>query len=173
MALTGQTTRRFFIACVCACVCALLPALLSAGTTKLVGSPAPDFALPSAGGSNLRLSEYRSDVVVLNFWADWCGKCSDAVAALDVLHDRHAAEGLRVFTVDVDGNRHSDLVSDTGVGYPVLFDIDSRVSKTYDLNRLPVTVLIDREGTVRFVQKGFKGEAGQQLIAEVTALLSE
>jgi len=169
MVLTGQKIRRVLLA---AC-CALLPAVLSAGTADFIGSPAPDFALPSAGGKNLRLSEYRSDVVVLNFWAEWCGKCGDAVAALDLLHDQHAAEGLRVFTVDVDGNRNSDLVSDTGVGYPVMLDIKSQVSKTYDLNRLPVTVLIDREGTVRFVQKGFKGEAEQQLRAEVTALLSE
>ncbi|MBT8423158.1 MAG: TlpA family protein disulfide reductase [Gammaproteobacteria bacterium] len=179
MVLKGQTTRRaatirtLLRRSLIATVCASLPVALSAGTAELIGVTAPDFALPSTTGKNLRLSEYRSDVVVLNFWAEWCGKCNDAVQTLDTLSRQHQADGLRVFAVDVDGEHGAHLAAKAGLSYPVLLDIRSEVSKTYDLKRLPVTVLIDREGTVRFVQNGFKGEAERQLRAEVTALLSE
>ena len=139
----------------------------------LVGKPAPDFALKSVAGPNLRLSEYRSDVVVLNFWSNWCGKCINAVNALEELNRQHRSSGLRVFTIDVDGRNGAQLAKEVDPGYPVLLDIKSRVSKAYDLSRLPITVVIDREGTVRFVQKGFKGTAEQQLQAEVLALLDE
>lgn len=181
MARTGQTTRLintqhrgssvFLRGCLAALV--LLPAALVADTADLIGSPAPDFALKSVSGPNLRLSEHRPDVVVLNFWSDWCGKCADAVAALNTLNQQHAADGLRVLTVDVDGKHGEHLAADANLSYPVLLDVKSRVSKSYDLSRLPITVLIDREGTVRFVQKGFKDDAGQQLRAEVAALLNE
>jgi peroxiredoxin len=151
----------------------LISPLLVAGTTGLIGKPAPDFALKSVAGPNLRLSEYRSDVVVLNFWSNWCGKCINAVNALEELNRQHRSSGLRVFTIDVDGRNGAQLAKEVDPGYPVLLDVKSLVSKAYDLSRLPITVLIDREGTVRFVQKGFKGNAEHQLQAEVLALLDE
>jgi len=151
----------------------LSPATLLAGTADLIGAPAPDFALRSTAGNNLRLSEYRSDVVVLNFWSEWCGKCAAAVSALNEFDSQYGDAGLRVLTIDVDGNHGQHLVDEAGLTYPVLLDVKSRVSKAYDLNRLPVTVLIDREGTVRYVQKGFKGNANQQLSVELNALLQE
>lgn len=146
-----------------------------AAPVDLIGNDAPDFALRSLEHGNIRISEYRGEVVVLNFWSDWCGKCSRLLPALKTLHNNHASDELRVVTVDVDGAVESarQLAADYALDFPVLLDTKQRISREYDLNRLPVTLLLDREGTVRFVQQGAGEEAEELLATEVALLLVE
>ena len=141
----------------------------------LLGNPAPDFALKSTDGPNLRLSEYRSGVVVLTFWSDWCGKCADIAPLLNDLSEQYGDTDLQVLAVDVDGKAAEarELSSGTALDYPLLLDTRQRVSRLYDLKRLPFTVVIDREGRVRHVQNGFKGDAAGELRREVAALVAE
>ncbi len=170
MERTIHTLRRAtaairMIALVSALLVAATPA--AAAPVDLIGSPAPDFVLRSHAGPNLRLSEFRTDVVVLTFRADWCGACSRTVAELAGLQARHAADGLQVLTVAVDG--HADAPA---AGVPLLLDDEQAVSRLYDINRLPVTLLIDRDGRIRHVHDKTNDNAAS-VAANVAALLAE
>lgn len=155
-------------------------ALIMAGSVvaspaRLVDSPAPDFALRSMAGSNLRLSEYRSEVVILNFWSRWCGKCAAAMDTLESLQQDYAEADVTVLGVAVEGKREkaAATIAELGLSYPMLIDDRQQVSKDYDLSRLPATLVIDREGTVRFIYQGSDAADSAALTANVNALLAE
>ena len=67
-------------------------------------SSAPDFVLKSLDGENLRLSEYRGQIVVMNFWASWCGRCRDQLPSLENLHERYGDSGMQILSVNLDGD---------------------------------------------------------------------
>lgn len=140
-----------------------------------VGARAPDFVLRSLDGKNLRLSEFRSEVVVLNFWSSWCGKCRQAIPSLDDLYQQHRDTGLNVLAVGVEGlvDKSSEFVAELDIHFPILLDKHQQVSRLYDLKRLPLTLVIDRAGNVRYVHKGFTADSGAQIASEVAKLLAE
>ena len=156
----------------------LMLALLATGSvasSSLTGQPAPDFALKSSSGENLRLSEYRGDVVMINFWATWCGPCRQEMPLLDELYTRYQRVGFNLLGVNIDddSNRAMDMIRELGVNFPVLFDSRKEVSKMYDVAAMPVTVLIDREGNIRFVHQGYKPGYEEKYLDQVRALLRE
>lgn len=136
---------------------------------------APDFTLKSLDGTNLRLEEYRGKVVLINFWASWCGPCRQEMPVLDRLHQRYADTGFAVLGVNVEGQEAPAraLLAKMPVSFPVLIDEGQKVSEQYDLEAMPSTVVIDRDGVVRYVHRGYTpgDEAGyvemvKQLIGE-------
>jgi peroxiredoxin len=139
-------------------------AATSLASSGLTGMPAPDFALKSSTGENLRLSEYRGDVVMINFWATWCGPCRQEMPLLDELYTRYERVGFSLLGVNIDDDsrRAMDMISELGVHFPVLFDNRKEVSKLYEVDAMPVTVLVDREGYVRYVHHGYKPGYEQQ-----------
>lgn len=119
---------------------------------------APDFTLKSNDGSNIRLSELRGEVVLINFWATWCGPCRQEMPLLDDLHERYRDMGFTVLGVNVENSpeKAKAMLADNPVSFPVLFDTNSEVSKLYDIDAMPTTVLVDRDGNIRHLHKGFK-----------------
>ena len=130
----------------------------SAVSAGLKPSIAPDFTLESHEGENIRLSEYRGEVVLINFWASWCGPCRQEMPVLSELHDKYRALGFTVLGVNVesDTRKAKKLLQDLPVSFPVVFDSDSVVSKQYDVVAMPSTVLVDRDGNMRYLHKGYK-----------------
>ncbi len=147
----------------------------SLASSGLAGQPAPDFALKSSSGENLRLSEYRGNVVMINFWATWCGPCRQEMPLLDDLYNRYQRVGFSLLGVNIDDDsrRAMRMVEELGVSFPVLFDADKEVSKLYQVEAMPVTVLLDREGTVRHVHHGYKPGYEEQYLTEIRSLLRE
>lgn len=143
--------------------------------SDLAGRTAPDFALKSASGTNLRLSEYRGDVVMINFWATWCGPCRQEMPLLDELYNRYNRVGFSLLGVNIDDDagRAMQMVDELGVSFPVLFDERKEVSKLYQVEAMPVTVLVDREGTVRHVHHGYKPGYEEKYLTEIRSLLRE
>ncbi len=167
--------------------CGLLITLLLMVATGAVGArsdlvmqPAPDFALKTLGGKNLRLSEYRGDVVLLSFWASWCGRCQHQLPVLGELNNRYEnttdqQTSLQVLSINLDKkrNRVNDMVDDLGIDFPILMDDENAVAELYDLRKMPLLVLIDPHGKVRWIHQGHdKGDA-EQYQDQVTALLAE
>ena len=150
-------------------------AATSAASSNLTGQPAPDFALRSSTGENLRLSEYRGDVVMINFWATWCGPCRQEMPLLDDLYNRYQRVGFNLLGVNIDddSSRAMDMMAELGVNFPVLFDDRKEVSRMYDVDAMPVTILVDREGNVRYVHQGYKPGYEEMYLDEIRSLLRE
>jgi thiol-disulfide isomerase/thioredoxin len=153
----------------------LTAALSSAPAAEALQGPAPDFTLKSRDGANVKLSELRGQVVMINFWASWCGPCRQEMPLLDQLHQRYESLGFTVLGVNVeqDPSQALALLRDRPVSFPVLFDPTSAVSRLYDLSAMPSTVLVDRDGNVRHLHKGYLPGYEQQYQQQVSALLRE
>ncbi|MDH3560616.1 MAG: TlpA family protein disulfide reductase [Gammaproteobacteria bacterium] len=150
----------------------LLSSTVSAGTVQ---APAPDFTLKSDSGENLRLSEMRGEVVLINFWASWCGPCRQEMPILSELHDKYKAMGFTVLGINVEENSSDarKLLKEMPVSFPVLFDNDSSVSKQYDVAAMPSTVLVDRDGNMRYLHKGYKPGLEDTYVDQVRSLIRE
>ncbi len=147
----------------------------SLASSGLTGQTAPDFVLKSSTGENLRLSEYRGDVVMINFWATWCGPCRQEMPLLDELYGRYQRVGFSLLGVNIDDDsrRAMAMVKELGVRFPVLFDEEKKVSKLYEVEAMPMTILLDREGTVRHIHYGYKPGYEQKYLNEIRSLLRE
>lgn len=118
-----------------------------------VGAPAPDFTLETPEGT-FRLSEARGDIVVVNFWATWCGPCRFEMPEFQALHrERGASEGIRVVAVNLTASDSRGLalefVEEYGLSFTIAFDETGGVARHYGVNALPATFFIDREGILR------------------------
>lgn len=150
-----------------------LPALAVASNAVVPGQPAPDFVLKDTAGENLRLSEWRGEVVLLAFWADWCGRCSDQQQELARLQQKYGDRGLRVVTVNIDRDGHAAREAAARSSVVVLHDSDQSVARQYDLANLPLTVLLDAHGKVRHVHEKYRGGDAALYDEELAALLQE
>jgi peroxiredoxin len=147
----------------------------SLASSGMEGQKAPDFALKSSTGENLRLSEYRGDVVMINFWATWCGPCRQEMPLLDELYNRYQRVGFNLLGVNIDDDsrRAMQMAEELGIDFPVLFDATKEVSRLYQVDAMPVTVIVDREGNIRHVHQGYKPGYEQKYLDQVRALLRE
>ena len=130
-------------------------------------TPAPDFTL--------RLKEQRGQVVLVNFWATWCAPCRQEMPKLNALYDKYKGSGFVLLGVNVDDDARNaaTVAGKLGVTFPVLFDTDKNVSKLYDLNSMPSTVLIDRDGRVRFLHRGYQDGYENTYDKQIRDLLKE
>ena len=146
----------------------LVPGLLLASVLALVapnlvlaaevGKSAPDFTLKSLGGKNLKLSEMAGNVVLINFWASWCGPCREEMPLLNALHKKYEPLGFTVFGVNVeeDVKAAKGFLKNFPVDFPVLLDNTNQVSKQYKVIAMPTTVVVDRDGNMRYLHQGYK-----------------
>ena len=132
-----------------------LPALASIG---LSGQPAPDFALTNSSGERVRLADLKGDVVMINFWATWCGPCREEMPLLDELYTRYSRVGFNLVGVNIDDDpaRARDMLESLGVDFPVVFDSDKRVSQLYEVEAMPVTILLDRDTCITATSQATK-----------------
>ena len=136
-------------------------------------SAAPDFALRTLAGPNMRLQEQRGKVVMINFWATWCGPCRQEMPHLSRLYDKYRAAGFVLLGVNVDDDarRASEMAQRLALPFPVLFDTEKTVSRLYDLGTMPSSVLIDRDGKVRYVHAGYQAGFEDQYEKQIRELL--
>lgn len=129
------------------------PANAAAGS-----GPAPNFTLKSLSGKNMKLSEMAGNVVLINFWASWCGPCREEMPLLNALHKKYEPLGFTVLGVNVEeqADNARGFLKDFPVDFPVLLDSRNQVSKMYKVIAMPTTVVVDRDGNMRFLHKGYK-----------------
>ncbi len=146
-----------------------------AAAPTMVGKEAPDFVLRGLDGRNLRLSEYRGQVVLVNFWARWAGDSRQEMSALDRINSTYQRAGLVVIGVSVDEDlrRAQEFAVAMGVSYPILFDTGSEIGKDYLLQKMPMTILVDRAGVVRYSIVGFRRGDERIFLDQIRALLRE
>ena len=160
---------------VCGFALIALFAAVARSASPLVGQAAPDFVLKSMDGRNLRLSEFRGQVVLVNFWARWEGDSREEIPALDRINSTYSRAGLIVLgvSVDDDARRAREFADGMKVGYPILFDTTPQTGRDYLIRKMPVTVLVDRSGVVRYVNDGFKRGDDRAYLDQIRELLRE
>lgn len=148
---------------------------LNLGNAELAGVAAPDFVLKSVGGRNLRLSEYRGQVVLLSFWASWCGDCRSQLEGLTDLYSRYQGAGFELLAVSLDREMRqvSDAVDSLETNFPVLHDLGGAVSEQYEVKDMPYIVLIDRDGMVRDEFEGYRRGNEEDYLERVRTLMME
>ena len=140
-----------------------------------ISGKAPDFTLKSRSGKNIRLAELRGKVVMLNFWASWCTPCREEMPLLEKIHQRYESLGFTLLGINIE-NTHDDVkkfLSDVKVSFPVLYDTTNKVSELYSISAMPTTILIDRDGNMRFLHKGYKPGYEESYRQQVKTLLKE
>jgi peroxiredoxin len=146
-----------------------------ADAPTMVGQEAPDFTLKSLNGANLRLSEFRGQVVLVNFWARWANDTRREMPALNRINTTYGRAGLVVLGISIDDDlrRAEDFADSMKVSYPVMFDAGAEIGRDYQLGRLPMTILVDRSGVVRYSHLGYKRGDDRLYLDHIRELLRE
>jgi peroxiredoxin len=125
-----------------------------------VNRPAPDFTLPGLSGGDVRLSDYRGKIVLVNFWYTNCAPCREETPALAAVYKKLSDRGFAIIGVNVRGNERKGPDGDedirkfttaNGVTYPIALDIDGQVDRDYRVYTLPTSFVIDKSGNVRYL----------------------
>lgn len=137
--------------------------------------PAPFLNLQGAEASNFSLQEYHGQVVMLNFWASWCGPCGQQMSHLEVLYNRYKKLGFVVLaiSVDEDPRQADEFMSGLEVVIPYLYDPDGSVSELYQVETMPTTILIDRHGQQRFMDEGYQAGSEEIYNREIKKLIAD
>lgn len=168
-------TRRIFLGSALATAAACVaPATLAAAAS---GSavPAPDFELPLRAGGTVKLAGLRGKVVMLNFWASWCGPCRQEFPILDEMYRKYQPMGFTLVGVNVESETKDAerFLAATPVSFPVAFDRENSVSGKYGVSAMPTTLLVDRKGNVRWLHRSYKPGDENQYLDQVRRLLRE
>ncbi len=135
---------------------AVVQPTLPSAPAAVVGAPAPDFELKDLSGNTVKLSDYRGKVVLVNFWATWCGPCK---AEMPLLQDRYTTlqgNGLEIVAVNIgeDEDLVRPYVKDLGLDFAIVLDPELAVNDEYRVLGYPTTITVDRDGNVVDVHVG-------------------
>ena len=148
----------------------------SAPPSPQIGFAAPDFTLDTLDGETITLSELRGKPVLINLWASWCPPCRAEMPALDAVYRKYRDAGFVVLAVNTTyQDSEADAVAfaqNLGLTFPILFDRDGATSRRYQLQALPTSYFVGRDGTIRDIVIG--GPMSEALVAsKVEGLLAE
>ena len=133
---------------------------------------APEFALKDANGATVKLSDYHGKVVLLNFWATWCGPCQLEIPWFEEFQQQYKVEGLEVVGVSMDDDGWQVVkpyITEKKVNYRILLGNDSVTQLYGGVDSLPTTFMIDREGRIAAVHIGLAGK--NEYLDEIKSLL--
>lgn len=137
-----------------------------------VDQVAPEISLPGVNDSPVKLSSFKGKVVLIDFWASWCGPCRASMPSVIKLYDKYKAKGFEVFGVSIDSKKKDWLkaIAQDKITYPQVNDKAGWYSKTtevYGVNAIPNTFLLDKTGKIVAIDL-----EGEQLENKVKVLLN-
>ena len=169
--MSARTMKGFFKGLALAAVF-VLPAFAASSS-----GPAPAFKLSARGGKTIDLAQFKGQVVMINFWASWCGPCRTEMPILEDIYKKYKPMGFTMLAVNVEPDTAAAEAwlakLSKPVTFPVAFDTDSKVSKLYKVPGMPTTVFVDRKGNVRVLHKGYKPGDENVYLTQIRSLLKE
>lgn len=150
MALMPLIKSLLFPRCIVIAVLSLF-LLGMAKAPPLVGGPAPHFELETVGGQTIKLSDFKGEFVVLNFWATWCVPCIKEMPELQKAHQFSGNNNIKIIGVNLGESKKKvdKFIRDYHLSFPVLLDGFGNTSEKYKVRSLPVTYLITPDGIIR------------------------
>lgn len=135
-----------------------------------IGRPAPDIALPSPEGDTIRLSSLKGKYVMIDFWAAWCKPCRVENPNVVRLYNKYKDQGFEIYGVSLDRTKQAwvEAIKEDNLDWKHVSDLryfDSEAAALYNINAIPATVLLDKEGTI--IAKNLRGEALEEKLAEI------
>jgi thiol-disulfide isomerase/thioredoxin len=139
------------------------------------GDAPPAIDMPDQTGAKVDLAALKGKVVIVDFWASWCGPCKKEMPVLETLHAKYASQGLVIVGVNIDSSpkKMNKFLKNTPVRFRIVHDRKLVVANRYEPETMPTSYFIGRDGTLRYIHGGFgKGDAGG-IEERVKALLAE
>jgi len=145
-----------------------------AADAVVAGQRAPEISAQGSNGQPLKLAALRGQVVLLDFWASWCGPCKQSFPWMNAMHARYAPQGLRIVAVNVDKRREAAerFLAQSPARFTLGWDEDGRTPEAFGVRTMPSSVLIDGDGRVLHVHAGFREEDAADLEQRITAALA-
>ncbi|MFI5211639.1 MAG: TlpA family protein disulfide reductase [Ignavibacteria bacterium] len=142
-----------------------------------LNSKAPEFSAKDISGNTVTLSDLKGKVILVDFWASWCVPCKKSMPHIIELYNNRADSSFTVIAVNVDEERSkieefANSIS-TQFPFPVIFDKDSKLPSLYNVEGMPTTIIIDKEGLIRFKETGFTNDTREKMDSKVRELLSK
>lgn len=167
--------RARFVAAALVAVLLVAGGAVAAEKHGLLGQPAPDLVARDLDGENVRVSEFRGQVVVVSFWSGACNTCRAQLEALDRIAGTYGSAGLVVLGVNLDDNlpRAEKFARAQDVRFPLLISAARSTGRDFDVDRLPMVLFLDRTGVLRVAHREFKSRDEAQYVRELRTLLDE
>jgi cytochrome c biogenesis protein CcmG, thiol:disulfide interchange protein DsbE len=158
-----------------AVVVAFLPGRAPAATGLAPGQPAPTVELSTADGKPVSVASLRGNVILVDFWASWCGPCATAFPAIEDLFQEYRTRGFEVMAVNLDEKRRDAdrFLADRPHAMTVAYDPQGRSAKAFGVEGMPTSFLVGRDGKVRFVHVGYTQKTVEDYRREIEQLLGE
>jgi len=156
-------------------ILAIALTLFNASPNNQIGKKATEFSLPAVNGETVALQSLRGKVVLLNFWATWCGPCRQELPELARVQEKYRQRGLTVVAVTVDNDVENvrSFLKKYDIKLQALWDKKKKVADAYVVEKMPSSYLIDRNGIVRFIHRGYTPEELKRIEAEIDELLDK
>jgi len=154
-------------------LCLFVPAAWAGGKTIKVGETFPDLKTFQLEGP--MPAELKGKVILLDFWASWCGPCKESFPVMEELHKKYGQKGLVVLAVNVDEDKAAmqEFLKDHTATFTIVHDATKKLVATANISSMPSSFLIDKDGKVAVVHKGFHGKkTTAEYEAEIEKLLS-
>ncbi len=151
----------------------LLAIFLLQLSSAALAKQAPDFNLPGDKG-NIKLSDYRGQVVYLDFWASWCKPCRKSFPFMNNLQKKYGKQGLKIIAINLDSEKGAAkaFLKKNPATFTIAYDIDGVTPEKYGLTVMPTSYLIDRNGKLITSHRGFKKTQAGKLEKNVVKYLT-
>lgn len=142
-----------------------------------VGQAAPQFQGTTFDGKKIELTDFKGKVVLIDFWASWCGPCRKEMPFLIELYHRYGKSSFEIVAINIDENLdNAETFMDQlpkGIRFTVLKDPQQEIPPKYQIKGMPTSILLDKKGIIRFWHTGFKESYEEDYVSEINELLKE